>query len=427
MNSYLRKYGYIEASVDSQPEQGLGIVVVVPACGETDILHTLSAIYNCHRPPCPVEVLIVINASEDADLQIHIINRLAYKQVCQWKEQSNETGLSFHIIFENHLPARHAGVGLARKIGMDEAVRRIYLSGNDDQGIIACLDADTTCDPNYLIELYRHFHENSRTPGCSIHFEYPTFGTEYEPLNYLAISYYELNLRYYNLALKCAGFPHAHHTLGTAMAVRSKVYQREGGMNRRAFDDDFHFIQKIIAIGNYSELHSTKVYPSPRTSHRIPYGSGRAVSDYVKSSERGFYTYNLQSFRYLRIFFKNIPEFYLAGAKLVTLGGVLPYIMIDFLHSYFFDERIEEIRNNSSNFNSFEKRFYRWFNAFMVQKFVQFVRDNAHKNVRVERASLELLRDVGYGNVHEIKSLNELILTYRNIESGGHRNVIRML
>jgi hypothetical protein len=102
--------------------------------------------------------------------------------------------------------------------------------------------------------------------------------------------------------------------------------------------------------------------------------------------------------------------------KLVTLGGVIPYVMIDFLNAYFFDERIDEIRRNSNGFTSFEKRFYRWFNAFMVLKFVHFVRDNAHPNVRVEKAALEFLREVKYPKFNEIRSMDDLLEVFRALD-----------
>jgi len=38
---------------------------------------------------------------------------------------------------------------------------------------------------------------------------------------YGAIAAYELHLRYYVQALRYAGFPHAHHTVGSCLAVRA--------------------------------------------------------------------------------------------------------------------------------------------------------------------------------------------------------------
>ena len=49
---------------------------------------------------------------------------------------------------------------LARKIAMDEAVRRFDQIGHT-KGIIACFDADSLCDDNYLIELEEHFINHS--------------------------------------------------------------------------------------------------------------------------------------------------------------------------------------------------------------------------------------------------------------------------
>ncbi|MFT6175241.1 MAG: hypothetical protein ACJAY4_001467 [Cryomorphaceae bacterium] len=150
----------------------------------------------------------------------------------------------------------------------------------------------------------------------------------------------------------------------------------------------------------------------------MPFGTGKAINSFLKSPNTGYYTYNLQAFKYLSEFFKSIPEFYITKPELVTLGGEVPYVLIDFLSCYFFDDRILEISKNSKGLSSFEKRFYRWFNAFMVLKFVHFVRDNAHPNVRVELAALDLLRNIGYPNVDRIGSIDELLEIFRKLDRG---------
>src|SRR5690606_5551781 len=131
-------------------------------------------------------------------------------------------------------------VGLARKIGMDEALRRLDRAGRLD-GVIACFDADCTCDPNYLVEVERFFRENPKAPGCSIYFEHPLSGPA-EPGIYQAVARYELHLRYYIEALRHAGFPHAFHTIGSSMAARASAYLQQGGMNKRQAGEDFYFL-----------------------------------------------------------------------------------------------------------------------------------------------------------------------------------------
>jgi len=407
----------------------LGIVVVIPCFNETKISQALVALESCSRPPCHVEVIVVVNQSETVSAEIAKTNEKAIAEVKRWETRTSiasDHGFSVYGIFEKALPKKHAGVGFARKIGMDEAVRRFDDLDKED-GIIACFDADSTCSPEYLTELYVHFQKHPDTPGCSIRYEHPTFGNEFEPKTYLAITYYELHLRYYNQAIKATGVPYAYHTVGSSMAVKSSAYQKQGGMNRRKAGEDFYFLHKIIELGNFTELNSTCIYPSPRPSDRVPFGTGKAVSAYLSNNQPGYYTYNVQAFKYLSEFFQMIPELYMTKPQLVTLGGQVPYVMIDFLSAYFFDDRIVEIYRNSKGLASFEKRFYRWFNAFMVLKFVHFVRDNAHPNVRVELAALDLLRNIGYPDVENIGSIRELLEIYRKLDRGESPVDVRFL
>jgi hypothetical protein len=429
LKDYLDKYSFRPRLIQDDPKQDLGIVVVIPSYAEPSINHALLSLQSCSRPLCEVEVIVVVNQSEIEGEEIAALNQQTFEETIKWEERtrgSGDPGFSVFAILEKELPKKHAGVGFARKIGMDEAVRRFQLAGKED-GIIACFDADSSCRSDYLTELHKHFEKCPETPGCSIRYEHPTFGSEFEPKTYLAVTYYELHLRYYNQAMKATGVPYAFHTVGSSMAVRSSAYQKQGGMNRRKAGEDFYFLHKIIELGNFTELNSTIIYPSPRPSDRVPFGTGKAINSFLKSPNTGYYTYNLQAFKYLSEFFKSIPEFYITKPELVTLGGQVPYVLIDFLSSYFFDDRILEISKNSKGLSSFEKRFYRWFNGFMVLKFVHFVRDNAHPNMRVELAALELLRNIGYPNVDRIGSIDELLEIFRKLDRGESPVPVRFL
>ena len=57
------------------------------------------------------------------------------------------------------LPKKDAGVGLARKIIMDEAFKRF--STLDHNGVIACLDGDCVVQENYIEELITHYKSTS--------------------------------------------------------------------------------------------------------------------------------------------------------------------------------------------------------------------------------------------------------------------------
>ena len=85
--------------------------------------------------------------------------------------------MAFHVVQLDDLPAKHAGAGLARKLVMDEAIRRFNTIGNS-QGIVLSLDADTTVAQNYLTSLHSHFRNNPTVVGCSIYFEHALSGGE---------------------------------------------------------------------------------------------------------------------------------------------------------------------------------------------------------------------------------------------------------
>ncbi len=204
LKDYLEKYSFRPGLIHDAPAQDLGIVVVIPSYAELSINHALLALQSCSRPPCEVEVIVVVNQSEVENEEISAINHQTFEEVKKWEERtsgSRDPGFSVFAILETKLPKKHAGVGFARKIGMDEAVRRFQLAEKED-GIIACFDADSSCRSDYLTELYKHFEKHPDTPGCSVRYEHPTFGSEFEPKTYLAVTYYELHLRYCNQALK---------------------------------------------------------------------------------------------------------------------------------------------------------------------------------------------------------------------------------
>ena len=58
------------------------------------------------------------------------------------------------------LSAKHAGVGLARKIGMDLALLHLYST----KSLIYCTDADTVVSKNYIKKVKSYF--NTTSPVC---------------------------------------------------------------------------------------------------------------------------------------------------------------------------------------------------------------------------------------------------------------------
>ncbi|HNP17608.1 MAG TPA: family 2 glycosyl transferase [Fulvivirga sp.] len=406
MSLYLDRYAHPQQLIPTAPQLDLGIVVTIPCFNEAYLIKTLQSLKNCDLPSCSVEVIIIINNAEDAIKDVKKQNRLTYKEAAKWANVHSTDQLRFYVYWESALPKKHAGVGLARKIAMDEAVRRFEIIGHSD-GIIVCFDADSMCETNYLIEIEKLFINNPKCPGCSIYFEHPIAGEE-DNLVYEAIIDYELFLRYYVNALKFAGFPHAFQTIGSSMAVRSGIYQKQGGMNKRKAGEDFYFLHKIIPLGHFAELKTTKVIPSPRQSDRVPFGTGKAVNDWLQTKKLD--TYNINTFRDLKIFYELLYSSKAYKKDSIMDDNTLPASIRDFLLTIDFNENLKRIQNNSGSDSTFYDNFHRWFDGFKVLKYVHFARDNYHPNEPITHAASHLL--------NEAKSENakDLLMKYRSLD-----------
>lgn len=375
--------------LDAAIPQDLELVVVIPSHNEPDLLVSLKSIADCEAVDGIVEVIVVINASEDSEREIKERNLETYAQCKSWAADYSLEWLNFYFLLENDLPRKHAGVGLARKIGMDEAAQRLFLAGKPCSAI-ACFDADSTCDKNYLRHIISHFNDNPVASACSIYLEHPIYGDLFPPETYSAIQQYELHLRYYRQALQFAAAPFAFHTVGSSMAVRADEYCKQGGMNKRKAGEDFYFLQKFIELGSFSELNTTTVFPSPRPSDRVPFGTGRSIKQHLENERSVSKTYHPHTFVLLKDFFEQMPMWFekttLPSAEILDfLGGETTFRGV-----------IDEIREQCKTKDAFQKRFFRWFNAFKTLKFVHHMRDTKLGDCDVVGAALELekMKDV---------------------------------
>ncbi|WP_185153475.1 glycosyltransferase [Fulvivirga lutimaris] len=409
---YFERYAYRDAFIEEPPSPNLGLVVTIPCFNEPDLISSLVSLKACEPPGCDVEVIVVINESQNASESIKKQNSDTLNAATAWSAAHSSNQLKFFIHYEA-LPPKHAGVGLARKIAMDEAARRLDHVGNIN-GIISCYDADSLCEQNYLTALEAYFKSNPKSPGCSIHFEHPLQGPENEKI-YQAIVDYELFLRYYVHALKYAQYPHAHQTIGSSMAVRNNIYQKQGGMNKRKAGEDFYFLQKIIPLGQFGDLNKTKVIPSPRISDRVPFGTGKAVNEWLSNGKLN--TYNYLIFSDLLLLIKSInssKDFKNIISELANTQW--PDSIKSFLETLDFENNIERIANNSGSLDAFKSNFYQWFDAFKVLKYVHYARDHFHPNIPIYEAASGLLKMNG---ITPGPTAKEVLVQYREIDKSS--------
>lgn len=412
---YLAKHYENVISVSEPPDNNLQIIITIPAYNEPELDKTLKSLYACDPPGFKTEVLILINWPENSAGDI-VQNSLAqYKSLKVWIKNNVSESISFHPLIYPDMPSKTAGVGLARKTLMDEAIRRFNLLNRPD-GIIASFDADTLCEKNYLHELKKHFEDKPSSDGCVIYFEHPIEGDIFSTEVYKAICLYELHLRYYLQSIRSTGFRNAWHTIGSCFAIKASSYCKQGGMNKRKAGEDFYFLKKFFELGNFTELKSTCLTPSPRPSLRVPFGTGVIINEFKSSGKDDFMTYSPDLFNALKSFFDKISVLYNEDNEFMInqLLNDLPHSIQAFLRQEHFTEKLNEIKRNSSSLSSFEKRFFRWFNLFKILKYLNFGK-KWEANISVITAAHDFLLKKGFKDINDTSAFN-LLKIFRVLE-----------
>lgn len=412
--AWLDKSALFPGFIKEAPDKATGIIVVVPAFNEPGITNLLDSLAQCDEPGCKVEVIIVINAPPFADQDSLFNNKRTAENIESWKKHNNKSFFRLFVLDTGQPEIPGWGAGLARKTGMDEALRRFDIINNKD-GAIVSLDADCMVAKNYFHAICNDLFKSKEHQACSIYFEHPLSGNEFKEDIYKYITLYELHLRYYVQGLRYSGFPYAFHTIGSAIAFKAIQYVKAGGMNRKQAGEDFYFIQKLVVQEGYFSLNSTTVFPSPRESLRVPFGTGPAMARLIERSEKKLLTYNVVSFCELRNFFNMVPEIIsINDNEIPGFYNSLPPGLRSFIDEKEWTGKIMEIRANTSGESSLIKRFFGWFNMFRVVKYLNHVHTRIFEKQDVAEAASELLSLSGFSICSG--DTRDLLLYYRSIE-----------
>jgi hypothetical protein len=394
-SAWLKDRALFPVLIKEAPAKDTEVIVVVPSYDEPAITDLLDSLALCHEPACRVEVIIIINAPSDADSESLKNNNESIVRIEIWKKENPDRFFSLYVIDGSIVWSGGWSVGLARKAGMDEALRRFDLL-NKPYGIILNLDADCKVKSNYFTAVYNEMHDRKDRSACSIYFEHPISGHEFTEQIYRSIILYELHLRYYLQGLAFTGFPYVQHTVGSAIAVKALPYVKAGGMNRRMAGEDFYFIQKLLPAGGFFNLNQTTVFPSPRSSARVPFGTGVTILRLTEGNNETLLTYNPEAFKELKLFFSLIDKLFLYAIDDQEFAfSALPPGIRQFVGIEEWTARIREIKSNTSGIKSFRKRFFGWFNMFKIVKYLNSTHGTFFAKKPVDECALELLKATG--------------------------------
>jgi hypothetical protein len=414
-SAWLNEKALFPEFIKEPPEKETGIIVVVPAYSEPGIADLLNSLAECSKPGCAVEIIVVVNAPSNAPQEHIESNKATLSDIESWKKEHKPFFRLFALHVEHSF--RDWGVGMARKTGMDEALRRFSVL-NNPEGLILSLDADCKVSKNYFLSAYSDFYLKKDKTACSVYFEHPLSGNDFPEATYNSIAQYELHLRYLYQGLLFAGFPYVFHTVGSSMGVKAMTYLKSGGMNRKQAGEDFYFIQKLVSSSGYFSMNSASVFPSPRTSFRVPFGTGASMGKLSEADNQVLLTYNPRAFDELRSAFMMTDK--LHQCNLDEPGrhyASMPKGVRSFVDESEWIDRMAEIRNNTSTSESFKKRFFSWFNLFKTIKYLNYVHRETFSKMPVTEAAASLLKMTD----RQVPSSDtiDLLRFYRSLEKGS--------
>jgi hypothetical protein len=207
----------------------------------------------------------------------------------------------------------------------------------------------------------------------------------------LGIRLYQDYLHCYKKAVDYTGFPDSIYTIGSAFAVRADAYVKQGGMNRRQAGEDFYFLNKLTKLGKLNWIDDAFVYPSARVSDRVPFGTGAAMTKWMNDADNLAITYNFAAFQDLKQLFDGVDSlFRVTGEGLMKFVKQLPVSVQEYLEQVNFSEKIAEINIHSSSLEAFRKRFFQFFDAFLILRFLNLAHQKYYSKQNLAMAISQL-------------------------------------
>lgn len=384
---YINKNVVYPKFIDVDVAPSVSMIVMIPCLNEPEIFRTLESLWSCDPIKSSCEVIVVVNESENSTQSVKNFNQETYNKLFDWKRENDRENLILHPIYAQSVNAKHAGAGMARKIGMDEVIRRFNALNRPD-GVIISLDADCLVSSNYLQRIESVFNKSKSCFAATLNFKHRADEMANSKQK-LGIQLYEDYLHYYKKALDFAGFPDSIYTIGSAFAVRAEAYVKQGGMNRRQAGEDFYFLNKLTKLGSITEINDAFVYPSARISDRVPFGTGAAMTKWMNEDGDLTVTYNFAAFLDLKILFDKVDTLFRNSADEVFMAS-LPSSVQEYLQVLEFSIKLAEINQNSSSLSSFRKRFFQFFDGFIILRFLNLAHQKYYTQQNLSEAIKQL-------------------------------------
>ena len=339
--------------------------IVIPAYSEFKFIsQTLDSI-NKNKSELLNQTLVavVINNTNNSPQSVKENNQLTLQKL-------NGNNYQFtHAVIDAassglELPLKHAGVGLARKIGMDLVLPHLI----SPKSLIFCTDADTKVSPDYLSKVTQYF-DSHNTSAAVIGFDH--LQSEDSAIND-AIGKYENFLKTTAEKMKNAGSPYGYVSMGSTIVCTAEAYCAVGGMSRKKATEDFYFLQELTKYCGVHNIPDILVFPSPRPISRVHLGTGFRMEQMQNGFDITNLYYSNDAFLYLSNWLQlgSIAWKVPLHKLLNNISDIHPQL-VEFLKLEGIEDVWSKIQNNAPSKSHFTEQFHRWFDGLKTIRFLK--------------------------------------------------------
>ncbi len=365
-DSYLKKRGIAGSwTLDPQPFKKFDNALVVPSYAEFEQLPGLMESISENEASILTDTLVVIvvnNAENTLDtIRENNLDTLKYLKESTFNYQISYVDCVSEGIA---LPDKQAGVGLARKIGMDLVLP--YLKSS--QSLLLCTDADVKLHPDYLLLVNRFFTPET-IQAAVVGFSHKS---SEDQLIEKGIRSYENFLYSTAEKLRTAGSPYGYVAMGSTMVCRAGAYTAIGGMPRKKATEDFYFLQELAKYAGVYSIPEKLVFPSPRPVSRVYLGTGFRM----QQVKEGF---NIHSLHYSEDAYALLKEWLKLGSQSwrIALPDLISEIenispqLLEFLQNEGIVEVWDNLQKTAPTSAHFEKQFHRYFDGLKTLRLLK--------------------------------------------------------
>lgn len=314
INQYLERYAEPEAQWSELAQQAAFAsgrvyqhVLVIPAYAEAGafLAQTLQ-----HCDDVELLCVVVVNApAEDGRLVINDDELQQTKDLLhQLKQQTLCTLLVVDRVSDGKRIPQAQGVGLARKVGTDIALRA-YQQGRVVSPWLYQTDADARLPHDY----FRAIADASIASGAVV---FAHSHASVDPAINKAALLYDTHMHYYVEALATQGSHYAYPTLGSTLAIHAHSYARVRGYPKRNAGEDFHILNKLNKLQRIRYLRQPAIEVQARLSTRVSFGTGPALQKIIAQlaadpSGESYLSYDYRCFELLGhalVYLRNLSQ-----------------------------------------------------------------------------------------------------------------------